>query len=77
LEKPILELLSRFINTEETQIDFEKISSLPWFEENKTLKVEIEGEKESIEVKTKYPQTVSKLLEMLYKLKAEGFATFI
>jgi 5-methylcytosine-specific restriction endonuclease McrBC GTP-binding regulatory subunit McrB len=75
LEKPILELLSRFINTEETQIDFEKISSLPWFEENKTLKVEIDGN--TIEVKTKYPQTVSKLLEMLYKLKTEGFATFI
>ncbi len=55
----------------------QKITSLPWFEKNGTLKVEIENEKEPIEVKTKYPQTVSKLLEMLYKLKTEGFATFI
>jgi hypothetical protein len=29
------------------------------------------------EIKTICPQTVSKLLEMLYKLKTEGFATFI
>ncbi len=75
LEKPILGLLDMFVDEEETPIEFEKIFSLPWFEENKTLKVEINGE--TIEVKTKYPQTVSKLLEMLYKLKTEGFATFI
>ena len=77
LEKPIKELLNKLLSE---PLQLENIDSLPWFE-CKTLKVKLEKDetKEVLEkeVKTDYPQTVAKLLEMFYRLKTEGFASFI
>ena len=72
LEKPLEDLLNLLLKED---LGVKDIASFPWFEHD-VLRVELE-EKGTIEVKTDYPQTVAKLLEMLYRLKTEGFASFI
>jgi len=78
LEKPILELLELLQRGEGLTLveELKKLNALPWFEDGK-LKVLVEGKKDPLKVKTFYPYTVAKLLEMLYKLKTEGFASFV
>ena len=72
LEKPLEDLLNLLLKED---LGVKDIASFPWFEHD-ILRVELE-EKGTIEVKTDYPQTVAKLLEMIYRLKTEGFASFI
>ncbi|WP_457635147.1 McrB family protein [Persephonella sp.] len=90
LEKPIIEFLRILeLNPEskEKQDNENKPSSINLINElpqkiqevpiiyGKILKVSL-GERE-IKVKTPYPHTVQKLLQMLYKLKTQGFASFM
>lgn len=90
LEKPIIEFLRILeLNPEskEKQDNENKPSSINLIDElsqkiqevpiiyGKILKVSL-GERE-IKVKTPYPHTVQKLLQMLYKLKTQGFTSFM
>ncbi|WP_170145598.1 hypothetical protein [Hydrogenothermus marinus] len=84
LEKPILEFLKlvdtklKNVNNSENKNDieiiYENLEGIPKIEGN-SLKLKLNNEEREIE--TLYIHTIHKLLEMLYRLKTEGFASFM
>ncbi|MCS7198992.1 MAG: hypothetical protein NZ850_01420 [Caldimicrobium sp.] len=73
LEEPIRELLELFWKkSSQGKVPKEVLDpkSMPIFRGSK-LKVD------NLDVNTDYPHTVKKLIEILYKLKTQGFASFM